>query len=1162
MHSETRTVLLLSLFGLFALVPQPLHAQSSPPANRFNQTFLHWHDGDQLSGTLVSADAELLTWQSPLFTEPLRIRVSHLSALKFPTLPEETHSEKDIFRVLFRNGDVLYGTFVGITDDTLTIQSSRTGTTPVKRSEIRLLQRLQLSTGVVFNGPLGLRGWQPAFRRSSQDEEMLLQMRRAMMQNAELQMGKKPEDPAGVTALPRWTADPDGSLKTSREDATLFLPLTLPKKAMIEVQLNFGNQPSFLMSVGRNGKRGLRVESWIDSLVLARKETFTLLKTLNDQEKTLHLQLFADFTAGTASVYLATGEKLGDISFDPQQPSDDEPAPDPALSPEALAATKEGRYGMLFRNGAGAMTIRRLRISEWNGREPQIVNGNGTRVETMTGDILFGKISPNPAQTNGLTLEQPGGPRDLQISDLSTVVFQLDQPAAEPGKTQISWSDGAAISGDLASIRDGAAELLTSWSNSPVICRTDTLSAVTFPLSKAKEAASDQLFHADGSLQGSLSFDGPADSSIRWTPHGAVQSVALAHSGNARILRRSGVMHFSENPDLLKGFPDVVYLTNDDVLPCRVDLWTEDSVSLSSPLASMKTLPLSSIRAVELSASNRIHQRDFAASEWKGRVVRADDRKSIQFRGNVSYTHPTILTGDTIRFQLQWPQQCYGHLMVSLCGGSGRLSKDASHVVFTIMENSLRIHDQPLSPQQQNGFFGGFNMQNQKDLIRAPKRKADVRLVMRDGKIFVAVNGQDVTSFRLNPAGAETRSLAFHANVNSAGQTVVNGRVTEGTGVQVSEFEIDNLSGGSIRQFIEEEVRQTTLTVPRFRRNNPPTHALIASNGDVLRGRLVSINAEDVQFESRLEPLRINRSRIGAIVQLESRKKESSEQSSPEDSGFITGPVEENNSRVQLFLADGYRITATPEKSDAEFLECSSQLLGPIRIPARSIQEIRIGNPEDAPVAIAFQQWIAEPAKDPDWDVPQSDGGNSEAAALIGSIAPDFELPRLDGSTFRLSEHKDKVIILDFWATWCGPCVAALPEYLSAVRKFEAEKVIFVAVNQQESADQIRAFLAEKKLAPIVALDRTGSVGEQFRVSGIPHTVVISPGNLVEDVHVGYRPGSAEELQTTVQQMLDGTWKRPATPASGGEAKPGEQPAAENASESDGPEQEKPPLRE
>lgn len=1163
MQSETQTVLLVSLMGLFALTPQPLVAQSAAPATRFNQTYLHWQQGDQLAGTLVSADTESLTWQSPLFTEPLRIRISHLSALRFPTLPEETHSEKDVFRVLFRNGDVLYGTFVGISEDTLTIQSSRTGTTRLKRSQIRLLQRLQLSAGVVFNGPLGMRGWQPASRRTSQDEEMLLQMRKAVMQNAERQMGNPPAQTSRAAALPRWTADPDGSLKTTHEDAALFLPLSLPKKAMIEVQLNFGKRPAFLMSFGRDGKSGLRVESWIDSLVLAQKDKFTLLKPLNDQEKTLHLQLFANFQSGTASVYQATGEKLGDISFDPEQTSANVPAPDSSSSPEVTAATKEGRYGMLFRNGAGAMTIRRLRISEWNGNEPQVVNGTGTRVETLSGDVLFGQISPNPAQNDVLTLEQQDGEKkDFKVSELSSVVFQLDEQATEPGKTQISWSDGAAISGDLTSIRNGAAELLTSWSTSPVICQTDALSAVTFPRSEANETASDLLFHADGSLQGSLSFDGTEDSPVCWRPLGGLQPAALSPGGNARVRRRSGIVHFSENPDLLKGFPDVVYLSNDDVLPCRVDSWNEDSISLTSPLASITTLPLTAIRAVELSASNRIHQRDFAAPEWKGRVIRSDDRQSIQFRGNVSYSHPSILTGDTIRFQLQWPPQCYGHIMVSLYGGSGRMSKEASHVVLTIMENSLRIHDQPLSPQQQNGFFGGFNMQNQKDLVRVPKRTAAIQLVMRDGKTFVSVNGQDVTSFRLNPAGAQTRSLAFHANINSAGQSVVNGRVTEGSGVQISGFEIDNLLGGSIRQFIEEEVRQTTLTVPRFRRNNPPTHALIASNGDVLRGRLVSITSEEVMFESRLEPLKISRSRIAAIVQLESRKKESSAETPEADSGFVTGPTEPVRADVQISLADGYRVTAKPEKMDADFLECSSEVLGRFRIPARSIQEIRIGNPAETPVAIAFQQWIAEPAREPDWDVPQSDGGNSEAAALIGSAAPDFELPRLDGSTFRLSEHKDKVIILDFWATWCGPCVAALPEYLSAVRKFDPEKVLFVAVNQQESADQIRAFLAEKKLTPIVALDRTGSVGEQFRVSGIPHTVVISPGNLVEDVHVGYRPGSAEELQTTIQQILDGTWKRPATSTPARDAGTNQQPASENSSQSGEPKTEKSPLRE
>ena len=63
---------------------------------------------------------------------------------------------------------------------------------------------------------------------------------------------------------------------------------------------------------------------------------------------------------------------------------------------------------------------------------------------------------------------------------------------------------------------------------------------------------------------------------------------------------------------------------------------------------------------------------------------------------------------------------------------------------------------------------------------------------------------------------------------------VQNGKVIEGSGVRVSEFEVDTIAGGSIRQFIEQETRAATLTIPRFRRQTPPTHALIAPNGDVL----------------------------------------------------------------------------------------------------------------------------------------------------------------------------------------------------------------------------------------------------------------------------------------------------------------------------------------
>jgi hypothetical protein len=126
--------------------------------------------------------------------------------------------------------------------------------------------------------------------------------------------------------------------------------------------------------------------------------------------------------------------------------------------------------------------------------------------------------------------------------------------------------------------------------------------------------------------------------------------------------------------------------------------------------------------------------------------------------------------------------------------------------------------------------------------------------------------------------------------------------------------------------------------------------------------------------------------------------------------------------------------------------------------------------------------------------------------------------------------------------------VAALPDYIAATSEFDSSKVIFVAVNQQEASDQIRGFLTERNLSPIVALDRSGAIGQQFKVSGIPHTVILGKGNVIEDVHVGYQQGGGESMQIAIQQLLDGTWKRP-TP----EAAPAKPVATSERSDLGGP---------
>ena len=140
---------------------------------------------------------------------------------------------------------------------------------------------------------------------------------------------------------------------------------------------------------------------------------------------------------------------------------------------------------------------------------------------------------------------------------------------------------------------------------------------------------------------------------------------------------------------------------------------------------------------------------------------------------------------------------------------------------------------------------------------------------------------------------------------------------------------------------------------------------------------------------------------------------------------------------------------------------------------------------------------------------------------MIGLPAPGLKANLLDGKEFDLSKQKGKVVVLDFWATWCGPCVRALPALMKATSSFPENKVVFVAVNQGEKTKQIKKFLKQKNWESLsVALDPQRKAGDDFQVEGIPQTVIIDKKGKVRHVHAGFSPDIGSRLKKEVQSLL------------------------------------------
>ncbi len=134
--------------------------------------------------------------------------------------------------------------------------------------------------------------------------------------------------------------------------------------------------------------------------------------------------------------------------------------------------------------------------------------------------------------------------------------------------------------------------------------------------------------------------------------------------------------------------------------------------------------------------------------------------------------------------------------------------------------------------------------------------------------------------------------------------------------------------------------------------------------------------------------------------------------------------------------------------------------------------------------------------------------------------APPFTLSELDGQSASLSQYKGQVVMLNFWATWCGPCQQEMPLLEQMYRKYKPAGFTLIGVNVDKDAPPVKQLLERKPVSFPVLLDPASQVSKAYHVDEMPSTVLIDRKGNVRFLHRGYKPGDENEYQDRIRQLI------------------------------------------
>jgi len=1044
--AATPTVLTVLALWLFLPATLPCFGQEPPAAAPTTlPDTLRWSNGDSLHGQLLSAQDNVLLWKSPLFVDPVQIDARYLTLVEFGLPPDSDQTVRDPLRVVFRNGDVLFARLQSINDALLTFSSQRHGTIRVRRDGIRMLERMD-NPGLVYVGPLGIEDW------------------------STLEQGQ---------AFEKWEQTPDGPLATTAWRSELFRELEIPAQAEIEVTIQSAEKLKFLLSFSDRPDDSVRIETWDDELVALAGDDFEPIMTIGPGQTTIQLRLYLDRDLGQLTVYSSAGQKLGEIKG---------------------AKPRGTRTGFYLRNKGEQLQLNGLRVSRWSGAPPQVINERGSRIHLARGTAVYGQLTEFDAATGTFSLKTENEVERISLTDVDRIFLaddEKDVPSDEVA--QAYYYDGTRITGDLVRIENGRMQIKPNSAEAPIGSALAGMRRLIFRQPEdLPEDGHDRVYWEGGSLRGTLAGGDTPETAIQWRPVGALNSTNLAAGSKARFVRSEkseGIRYDRQK------FNDMVFLTTRDVIPCRVSSIDREFVHLETALAAATRIPNQFVRAIELADSAEPYAVGFGDDGWKQLGLASDglqrDAEQLVFNRLASIGHPDLLHGSDVTFRVNWNPQHRATVALALKNVDLASGAPQPHLMINLHGESVFA-----GPFLNGAGIAGELRSQAEKVLQCESGEAIVRLQLKREGLILEVNNEVLFSFDDGwPKAADGSSggFGFALFVDPGSEAPVS----------ISDFAVNRSSGPRDRTEISDAVRQRALMIPRFRRESPSTHVLIAPNGDILRGQLTGMREGRILFESQLEPFAFDRHRVASIVWLHPMGIE-------ESPGW-----DESRPVVRAVLNGNLMVSLQPEKMADGRLVGSSPLLGTCAVPVGSIVELQAGGFGPTDDGQVYANWTPQAAPEPDIPNPTATAQSLTESPLVGTPARNFSVELLGGGRTSLKELQGKIVVLDFWASWCVPCVRAMPEVISATDEFADRGVVLIALNQEEQEKLIGAFLISNGLKAQVGLDRTASIARQFGVDTIPQTFVIDQQGLIAGHAIGARPNLGESLKTLIEDLLD-----------------------------------------